>query len=206
MKDEGALFTQNLKAEKDVNQWLNSSFRNSEPIISTLSKENESISNIQERGSRIMSDGAFLCNIPPVLKAYSSKSWLFQYTRGFAYHGMDIRAFFYDPDKSDSLLGLASLPGALSMFVDRDLKTFAPTMQSYIASYALIGDPNTMVAKSAKFPAVNWSKVMRKDSSYSNVMDAGNGGYSVIESKLVSHDLCQKWLKVLRVVQQDSAV
>jgi hypothetical protein len=194
MKDEGSMFSPKVKSENEFDQFLNGMFRFSGSAMQIIKQKYASISNVQDRVNRIVSDSTFLCNIPPILKAFSNNSWLLQYTRGAAQHGNDIPAFYHNPE------GWPDLLGAMTTFGDREFKTFAPTLQSYITDYAIMGDPNKQAAKSNQVMLVNWPRAVQTGDSYVNVLDAGDKGFSIVNSRYISIDVCNAWMAIATIV------
>jgi carboxylesterase type B len=191
MKDEGRIFSPKVQNEADFNNWLNGLLQHREAAIPEIKQEYSPITDVQTRVSKMVSDGVFLCNIPPAVHAFQEKTWILQYTRKDAKHGADIPAFFYDPD--------ARFPDIMNIFgPSPDLKVgeIAGTLQSYIISYALTGNPNSLAVKQG----ISWPRATQNTQRfYENVLEVGDKGFGIVNDSLIVPEACKKWMSAARL-------
>ncbi|TID15951.1 Vacuolar protein sorting-associated protein 45 [Venturia nashicola] len=126
-----------------------------------------------------MATGFFTCHVRTIANAFKDKAWIGQYSRGLGKHGMDLQANFYNssgtPPRDD--------PG---------FATFAPTFQNYLLSHARTGDPNSLQKSGG---AIQWPKATFGP-VFSNVLEAGNKGFGLIDDSQTTADTCDFWLDV----------
>lgn len=127
-----------------------------------------------------MTDHLFACKTRYIAQAFTDNTYMGQYSRGDGRHGRDIAATFYNASK-EAPIG------------DETFPEFATHYQNYLLAHARNGDPNTSKQTPA-WPKVDMGSVM------SNVMDAGNDGFKLIEDHVATADACDFWMDVMAAV------
>jgi carboxylesterase type B len=136
--------------------------------------------NEKERMVQFMTDHLFACKTRYLAQAFEDKTFMGQYSRGDGRHGRDIAATFYNTSK-EAPIGDPTFP------------VFAAQYQNYLLAHVRTGDP----ASSNQTPV--WPKVTMGD-TMSNVMDAGNGGFHLVDDNVATADACDFWMDVMAAV------
>ncbi|KAF1989966.1 alpha/beta-hydrolase [Aulographum hederae CBS 113979] len=151
---------------------------------------------VKERVTKFISDSSFACNVRFIANAYSdlTKVHVMQYSRGVGLHGMDVTNNIYVPGRNaqlDMLLGTPLLSGV----VGPNFQTFAPSYQSYMASFVASGDPNAARLQTGNMATIQWPAVTdaSKPDLLPNVLDAGDMGFKLIEDPLIPMSSCGFW-------------
>lgn len=116
-----------------------------------------------------------------------------QYTRKQANHGSDIAAFYFDKEASFDIMGM------MARFGDPNITDIAPSLQSYIVSYALTGNPNKMAAGTAAYPTVQWPEARLGNGSLENSLDVGDSKLSIVQDSFIHAKACHGWMEATKI-------
>lgn len=184
---EADIFTPNIKDEADFDRWTGSLLPGFSPSSALVRAIYPPTTPLRDRVNYVVRDSSFICNILPLTEAYAGKAWNLQYSRGLGLHGLDLAANFYSPGLSDAL-----------GFGDALFGEFSYSFQSYLTSYVLTGDPNTLAKKSGQVPTVNWPRTTVTPGAryFANTLDAGARGFVVGEDTGLDNQICAKWFEL----------
>lgn len=195
--DEAEIFVApNITTNAEVTSYLTSIYSTApNTIINAVLQQYPPAGNgskyttVFNRVKGFIQDSSFVCNVRSLTDAYRGRTYNVQYSRGSGLHGTDISADFYDPTNALS---------TLLAFRDQNISQFAPSYQSYLVSHARTGDPNTYRNTSGQFPTIEWPKVTdQRNANYlSNVLYAGDAGYSLFSDNETSRDACGFWTNI----------
>ncbi|KAK3070214.1 hypothetical protein LTS18_015159, partial [Coniosporium uncinatum] len=143
-------------------------------------------------------DSAFSCNVRYVTDAYAGKTYNARYARGSGLHGTDLLANFWATGNF-LLDGLATFAGIVNIGqLGFDFPSFAKAYQSYLGSYATLGDPNRLRADPfIGVKTINWPTVTQ-GAALSNVLDAGDRGFNLVtDNEQALESNCAFWTNAL---------
>ncbi|PKS11434.1 hypothetical protein jhhlp_003197 [Lomentospora prolificans] len=146
-----------------------------------------------DRTSDFVRDSSMTCNIRYLNEAYGeSKVWNMQYSVAPGWHATDLIAVFYNKYFSSSswddvLKTLVLLPLGI---VYSGIST---ALQSYLASYAVHGDPNTDRVILNLPPTVKWNHPRSSSEVVGRVVDVGNILVREIEDTQMPKSACDFW-------------
>ncbi|KAF1985344.1 alpha/beta-hydrolase [Aulographum hederae CBS 113979] len=146
--------------------------------------------NVTSRVSTFIRDTSFTCNVRYVADAYIGSIYAGLYSRGTGYHGVDLIAdFLYTGNwLLDEVASIGSWlnPGELGP----GFTQFTRDYQSYLASFAGHGDPNTGATGAAQ--QTQWDMVVPGD-EYGDVLHAGDDGFGPIDDSMTAKPNCAFW-------------
>ena len=162
------------------------------PVISS----NSNYTTEFDRLNHVLADSSFQCNIRYLSDAYSGNHYNLQYSVTPALHATDLLPIFYDLNIDLTALGATSpfplIPG---------FGSFAQAYQSYLVSHARSGDPNKYAKLLNIPPAIKWPKSGSSSADVlTNVLNAGDLGFSVVSDQETTETVCGFWRKVVAAV------
>lgn len=113
-------------------------------------------------------DSSFTCYARSLTDAYAGNTWNMQYSPTLGLHATDLLPLFLDDSVSLGDLNLRLFP----LFGG-----FAGAYQSYMASHAVHGDPNTDRLKVNLPPTIKWPHPTPEDDTYANVLNVNGLGF-----------------------------
>ena len=134
----------------------------------------------KQRMVQYMTDQVFVCKTRYLVQAFKGRTWFGQYSRGDGRHGRDILATFYNSSKETPVS-------------DHAFPAFAAQYEDYLLAHARAGDPSAS-GQPPKWPKETMGAVM------SNVMDAGNDGFHLIQDQVATADACDFWMEIMAAV------
>lgn len=183
--DEGEMFT-----PKDVTnqtQWkayLDKTYPRQPSFVKQIMNHYSPVNTTRQMAKLFVDDSTFRCNTRFITQAYPGITYSGRYARLGGLHGTDIIATFYSPG---SILAAASL-------IEKNFENFAAVYQSYLLSHSRSGDPNKFSVKTGSLKAINWPKVQDTPKGFTNVLNAGVDGFSLIVDMDTAKDICDFWL------------
>ena len=145
-----------------------------------------------DRTKALLAESSFQCNIRYLSDAYNGKNYNLQYSVTPGFHATDLLPTFYDANLDLTALGekwpFPIIPG---------FGSFAQAYQSYLVSHARSGDPNEYAKLLNLPPAIKWPKAGSSTADVlTNVLNAGDLGFSVISDKTTTESVCGFWRDV----------
>lgn len=191
--DEAALFT-SMKIDTDAKfeEFVNEIFRAySKPDVTdaifaeypATTAQGSPYKTTWERLRAFVRDTTFTCNNRVLTLAYPGKTWNMQYSVAPAIHGTDLIAMFFDASISIDIFNKSVNFNLIPGFGN-----LAQGYQSYMASHAVHGDPNTDRLILNIPPAISWPHPSQSGDTYANVLNVGNLGFSLIKDTQISAD------------------
>lgn len=182
--DEGSLFVPGPIDSDYASTFLHGLFSDYAPKtvqkLTELYTDSSSNATLLKSARDMTRDGLFTCNTRRLVKAYDRRSYLMQYSVSPGTHGADVGAIFYSPD-----------------FFNATIPLFA-AYQSYLASYALTGDPNELREKGTKPPTIHWPQVHNVNSEkIHNTLNVTETGFELIKDEQNLKSVCDLWDKAL---------
>ena len=149
-----------------------------------------------DRTKALLGDSSFQCNVRYLSDAYNGKNYNLQYSVTPGFHATDLLPTFYDLNIDLTALGSSTpypiIPG---------FGSFAQAYQSYLVSHARSGNPNTYAKVLNVPPAINWPKAGSSSANVlTNVLNAGDLGFSVISDNETTESPCNFWREVAAAV------
>ena len=149
-----------------------------------------------DRTKALLAESSFQCNVRYLSNAYDGKNYNLQYSVTPGFHATDLLPTFYDLNVDLTALGdnvpFPLVPG---------FGSFAQAYQSYLVSHARSGDPNRYAKLLNAPPAIHWPKVgSSSDNALTNVLNAGDVGFSVISDQETTQSVCGFWIEVAAAV------
>ena len=139
-----------------------------------------------------LGESSFQCNIRFLTEAYDGKNYNIQYSVTPPLHGTDLIPTFYDLDLDLSVLDqdtpIPLIPG---------FGNFAEAYQAYLVSHARTGDPNSFKKPLLNLPpGIAWPKPGNGGDALTNVLNAGDLGFSLITDQQTKKSTCSFWRDV----------
>ena len=178
-------FLQNLFGQSVVNAGVTQTIENKYP---PLSNGNSPYKTQGERVRAVVRDSSFTCNARFLAESYIGKTYSMQYSITPGWHATDLLAPFWSTGISTSPLGNA-LQLALPLF-----SGFAFAYKSYITSFVRSGNPNSKRAIINIPPTINWNTANPAGEKVSNVLNAGDLGFSTISDDKNLKSYCDFWV------------
>ena len=149
-----------------------------------------------DRIKALLADSSFQCNVRYLSDAYNGINYNLQYSVTPGFHATDLLPTFYDLNVDLTALGdnapFPLIPG---------FGSFAQAYQSYLVSHARSGDPNKYAKLLNVPPAIHWPKAGNSSADIlTNVLNAGNLGFSVVSDKETTESVCGFWREVAAAV------
>ena len=149
-----------------------------------------------DRVKALLADSSFQCNVRYLSDAYNGINYNLQYSVTPGFHATDLLPTFYDLNVDLTALGdnapFPLIPG---------FGSFAQAYQSYLVSHARSGDPNEYAKLLNVPPAIHWPKAGNSSADMlTNVLNAGNLGFSVVSDKETTESVCGFWREVAAAV------
>lgn len=149
-----------------------------------------------DRIKALLADSSFQCNVRYLSDAYNGINYNLQYSVTPGFHATDLLPTFYDLNVDLTALGdnapFPLIPG---------FGSFAQAYQSYLVSHARSGDPNKYAKLLNVPPAIYWPKAGNSSADMlTNVLNAGNLGFSVVSDKETTESVCGFWREVAAAV------
>ena len=149
-----------------------------------------------DRIKALLADSSFQCNVRYLSDAYNGVNYNLQYSVTPGFHATDLLPTFYDLNVDLTALGdnapFPLVPG---------FGSFAQAYQSYLVSHARSGDPNKYAKLLNVPPAIHWPKAGNSSADMlTNVLNAGNLGFSVVSDKETTESVCGFWREVAAAV------
>ena len=144
----------------------------------------------------LLAESSFQCNVRYLSDAYDGKNYNLQYSVTPGFHATDLLPTFYDLN-----IDLTALGNDVQYPLIPGFGSFAQAYQSYLVSHARSGDPNKF-AKPLNIPAaINWPKAGSSSANtLTNVLNAGDLGFSVISDQETTESACGFWREVAAAV------
>ncbi|KAF1987591.1 alpha/beta-hydrolase [Aulographum hederae CBS 113979] len=149
------------------------------------------------RVKAFLQDMLFTCNVRFIADAYTepgviTKTYAGTYTRGIGLHGTDMAFDFYSPQGGVwDIAAAKTFPG---------LQGFAQSVQSYLAGFAISGDPNAVRLKTQSLaqPTVDWPLIInrRDEENLANVLESGDSGFGLVTDFVPGRKVCEFWKNV----------
>ena len=172
-----------------------------------------------KRVSNVIRDAMFTCNTRLLYDAYQVDSAVPTYMMQFslfqlynmAVHATDLLPTFWNSQVAytKSLHACFNVGWAEAGTIAGNLATFSPPYQSYFASHAVTGDPNTNAIDEAK--AHTWQTASVDNGSLINVVDARNTAgffptpnFTDITDSTNSAASCDFWKGIAAAIQSAS--
>lgn len=171
----------------------------------------DAYSSAKDRAAAIISDMVFTCNTRLLYEAYhqEAETYMMQYDVGHDLgadvHGSDVMALFWN-SRSDIVPFLKiALPDRLKKYAGQlghILGIVAPRYQSYFASHAIHGDPNTGKQKDtpqwnlAKHDSKNIYRVMEVTGNNSNIF------HPEFTDVINTNEACDFWKETARKITE----
>lgn len=185
--DEAELFTPlAVDTEEKWKSFVASFYRNQTALTESVLNEYSDVDNLRQRVKTFIGDSTFYCNTRSLLDAFSKRSYALRYSRRTGIHGADVLADFYDPNSTMSPIIEVMDPG---------FGRFATTFQSALLSHARTGDPNALSTKNNTL-AVHWPLARPQGNGYSDVLNAGENGFTLVDNDQVPQDRCRFWSRI----------
>ena len=145
-----------------------------------------------DRTKGLLAESSFQCNVRYLTDAYNGKNYNLQYSVTPGFHATDLLPTFYNLNIDLTALGddvpFPLIPG---------FGSFAQAYQSYLVSHARSGDPNKYAKVLNVPPAINWPKPGSSSADViTNVLNAGDLGFSVISDNETAESRCGFWREV----------
>jgi len=156
------------------------------------SSANAKIATQKSRMAAYMASSTFACHTRYLLDAYQplTQTYMAQYSHSDGGHGSDLLALFPPIGKS-GFTPLSLQFGA----ADPPSSNFTPAYRAYLTSHARGGNPNTFkMAGTPEWPPVKAGPV------FSNVLEAGQTGFSLIEDQTNKAKDCKIWADAMAAV------
>lgn len=187
--NEGAIFVPNPLPDDFLNMVVSAVFPpNSSDIVSQIINAYHPAPpqiTKEQFTSTVVADLLIKCNARYMVEAYAGKAYLGQYSVGNATHGSDLAAVFYEPQIYPSPVPLYS------------------AYNSYLASHAITGDPNTLRNKTS---TIEWPLVSSPNSEKpGNALNVTDNGFTLINDMEISKQLCDVWQNAFATVQARKA-
>ena len=148
------------------------------------------------RVKALLGDSSFQCNVRYLSDAYNGKNYNLQYSVTPGFHATDLLPAFYDLN-----IDLTALGNSVPVPLIAGFGSFAQAYQSYLVSHARSGDPNKFAKLVNIPPAINWPKAGSSSANtLTNVLNAGNSGFSVINDPETTESVCDFWRRVAAAV------
>jgi hypothetical protein len=148
-----------------------------------------------DRTKAFSGQSSFQCNVRYLSDAYAGKNYNLQYSVTPGFHATDLLPTFYD------------LNVDLTLFFDDEsyplipgFGSFAQAYQSYLVLHAQSSDPNTYAKTFNIPPAINWPKAGDSGDEITDVLYAGDAGFSLISDPQTTETLCEFWREVAAAV------
>jgi hypothetical protein len=181
--------TTTVKTDDDFTNFINAFFpKYALPIIPDAvfkaypasSAEDSPYSSAHDRLGAFIRDSSFTCYARSLTDAYAGKNWNMQYSSTLGLHATDLLPMFLD----DSI----SL-GDLNFHLFPLFGGSAGAYQSYMASHAVHGNPNTDRLKFNIPPTINWPHPTPDGDTYGNVLNVNEFGFfNLITDTQMSYD------------------
>jgi hypothetical protein len=149
------------------------------PLVKTGAKASKAEQ--KNRFGAYMGQAVFSCYTRLVTEAYKGKVYNIQFDHGTGGHGTDLMALF--PGEG-YFSPLSIMYGSTKV----GPPTFTPQYRSYFISHARTGDPNTLRDKAT----IEWPMV-QQGAVFSNVLNAGNETFTLIDDKTNTAANCDWW-------------
>ena len=172
---------------------LNAQVENFYPNVSSA---NSPYASESARTNALLRDSSMTCNARALMTAYAPTTPVYsgQYSITPGWHGTDLLPIFWSDGLSNSPLGTA-LEIAVPLFT-----SFANKYKSFFTSFARAADPNTYRDTNIfTLPwTINWPTVSGLENEQtSNVMNAGDFGFGIINDDQLPKSHCDFWTNVL---------
>ncbi|KAJ9364797.1 Carboxylesterase family-domain-containing protein [Paecilomyces variotii] len=135
----------------------------------------------RERDKAFVRDSTFTCNVRTLTQAYAGKTYNMQYSVTPGLHSDDVLAMFFD-----SSVPLGNYNASVDFTLIPGFATLAEGYQSYMASHAIYGDPNTARLALSIPPTITWPHPSQSGDAYANVLNVGDLGFSLIVDTQIS--------------------
>ncbi|MCJ1247550.1 hypothetical protein MMC30_004764 [Trapelia coarctata] len=160
----------------------------------------------RRRVENLIRDSTFTCNTRDLYDAYKGKAWMMQYdflsSFNEAVHSADLLPTFWNSDVN--ITGLietyGNIPSWIASLVTPILTMYAAAYQSYFASHAISGNPNTQ----RDDDTVEWLMGSDNGNEVTDVLETSLGDPKVglpffiadTVDKINSKDICDFWKEV----------
>lgn len=190
MIDESDLFvSETVVVDQQFEQWLNAKLpAYSKPEVTKAVLEAYTATNIEgpyltarEHYKAFVRDSTVICNVRTLTQAYSGKTYNMQYAITPGLHANDVLVMFFD-----SSIPLANYNASVNFALVPGFATLAEAYQSYMASHAVYGDPNTGRITLNIPPTIQWPHPNQSGDTYTNVLNVGDTGFSLINDTQLS--------------------
>ena len=149
-----------------------------------------------DRVKALLADSSFQCNVRYLSDAYDGINYNLQYSVTPGFHATDLLPTFYNLN-----VDLAALGKNAPFPIIPGFGPFAQAYQSYLVSHARSGDPNKYAKLLNVPPAIHWPKAGNSSADVlTNVLNAGNLGFSVASDKETTESVCGFWREVAAAV------
>ncbi|GAD93732.1 hypothetical protein [Paecilomyces variotii No. 5] len=135
----------------------------------------------RDRDKAFVRDSTFTCNARTLTQAYAGKTYNMQYSVTPGLHSDDVLAMFFD-----SSIPLGNYNASVGFDLIPGFATLAEAYQSYMASHAVYGDPNTARLAHSIPPTIAWPHPSQSGDTYANVLNVGDFGFSLITDPQIS--------------------
>ena len=150
--------------------------------------------NPRERAKAYVGDADFYCNVRFLSDAYAGKTLNLKY---LGFHGADVLPTFYNTE-----VDLAFLSKGLSLPLKPGFGGFAQAYQSYLVSYARVGNPNIFRKTGGIPPTIEWPKADAcKDNV--NVLQASHEVFKLVDDGRTREEICDFWRHIAEKVTKD---
>lgn len=188
--NEAELFAPiSVRTDEDFVDFMNAYFPNyTKPDIPdavfelypATNAEDSPYTTARERLKAFIRDSSFTCYSRTLTDAYPGDTWNMQYSSTLGIHATDLLPLFLDDSVSLEDLNFHLVP----LF-----GSSAGAYQSYMASHAVHGDPNTDRLKVNIPPTIDWPHPKPEDDTYANVLNVNElGFFELITDTQVSWD------------------
>lgn len=156
---------------------------------------NHTYSTETDRVKAFVSESSFFCNVRYLSDAYSGKNYNLQYSVTPGWHATDLLPTFYNAN-----LELSAFGNSVAFPLIPGFGSFANAYQSYLTSHARSGNPNTYSAKINLPPAIYWPIAGNTGNELTQVLNAGDLGFSLITDDQDTKSVCGFWEQVASAV------
>lgn len=161
----------------------------------------------------VIRDASFTCNTRDLFSAYSSKSYMLRYAfplKEVAVHASDLIALFANSKAEAQTLLLKSTDQLnefwAGIYADRLVNSgIAEAYQTYLASFAISGDPNTLGHPGVYgVPSPTWSKADGSGDDVKDVlsvqMPSGQAAFTFITDEQNTKPTCDFWTNLAKEI------
>ena len=164
-------------------------------LYPNASKDSSPFGTETDRVEAFIRDSCFTCNTRHLTEAFGdSNVWNMQYSVTPGWHATDLVPTFFNPNFFDSNDGaLEGLTGTLAPVIGLLLAGLSAALQSYFASYAISGDPNTHRALLNVPPTVPWDHPDSSGEEMAGVVNVGDLGFGTVSDDRNKKTPCDFW-------------